>query len=352
MTAPVRPNELHKIQSESRSLGRLTTHETIDEVLDHPLLRLLSEPTQNTGTLAISRFELLELTQLSLDILGRAYWQVLRNGLGMPVGIWPLAAQYVRPLVRDQGRIVEYEWTADRQPVRIPAEDIIPFHMPDLCDPVVGARSAAQAAFDRIGLVDLFVRHQHAVLENRARPDLVISPSQPDGVLGDAEANRLENAFSRRFRGQGSGGVFVSRDGVRVDSLDVPHRDPGEFAENQASLEQIARSFDIPLSMLNRDANRASAEQGRTQHASDAIVPRLIRIVDRLNQRLVPMFDPSRRLFLRFDDPVKESVELKLRTRSLNLRLGFTTINEERAEEGYPPVPWGDEPWKPTPERT
>lgn len=58
----------------------------------------------------------------------------------------------------------------------------------------------------------------------------------------------------------------------------------------------------------------------------------------------MPLFDPSGRLFLRFDDPVKESVELKLRNRAMNLRLGFTTINEERAEEGYPPVPWGDEP--------
>ena len=182
------------------------------------------------------------------------------------------------------------------------------------------------------------------MLENRARPELVISPAHPDAILGEAEARRLEEAFRRRFRGDGSGGVHVARDGLKLEPIAYPPRDLADAADQQANVDQIARAFDIPLSMLSKDANRASAEQGRAQHAGDAVAPRLLRLADRLNQQLVPSFDPSGRLFLRFDDPAIENVALKLKQRAAHLRLGFTTINEERAEEGWAPVPWGDVP--------
>ena len=137
---------------------------------------------------------------------------------------------------------------------------------------------------------------------------------------------------------------FSSTAMTRLEPIAYPPRDLADAADQQASFDQIARAFDIPLSMLSKDANRASAEQGRAQHAGDAVAPRLLRLADRLNQQLVPAFDPSGRLFLRFDDPAIENLALKLKQRAAHLRLGFTTINEERAEEGWAPVPWGDVP--------
>lgn len=346
-TVELTPKTLKELRRRaSRPIG---SEEAVDEVLDHPLLSLLEQPCVDSGASLLSRFELIELTQLSLDVLGRAYWLIVRDGLGVPTGLWPLAAEHIRPIVSTHGRrlLQGYEWTAGVEPKTLAPDDVIAFRSADLADPFFGGTSPTKAVFARLGLTQLHLRQQHALLENRARPDIVISPNQPEGMLGDSEARRLEDAFHRRFHGDGAGGVFVCRDSLKVDALAYPARDLGELAESQASLEQIARAFDVPLSMLNRDSNRASAEQGRAQHASEAVAPRLARIADRLNQSLVPLFDPSGRLFLRFDDPVKESVELRLRTRAMNLRLGFTTINEERAEEGYPPVPWGDQPFRP-----
>lgn len=324
----------------------LTTDADVDEIVEHPLLELLAKPCMDGETSLLSRFELLELTQLSLEVLGRAYWLIVRNAIGVPSGLWPLAAEHVRPIVEPGGRrlLSSYEWTGGAEPKTLAPGDVIAFRAADLADPFFGGMSPTKAIFARLGLTQLYLRQQTALLENRARPDVVISPNQPEGLLGDAEARRLEDAFHRRFQGDGAGGVFVCRDSLKVDPVAYPARDLGELAESQASVEQIARAFDVPLSMLHRDANRASAEQGRMQHASEAIAPRLARIADRLNQSLVPLFDPSGRLFLKFDDPARESEELRLRLRATNLRLGFTTINEERAEEGWPPVPWGDEP--------
>jgi len=71
-------------------------------------------------------------------------------------------------------------------------------------------------------------------------------------------------------------------------------------------------------------------------------VPRLRRIEFKINQNLLPRYDP--RLFAAFDDPVPESREQHLREDETYLKLGVRTVNEVRDEKGLPPVPWGDTP--------
>ena len=75
--------------------------------------------------------------------------------------------------------------------------------------------------------------------------------------------------------------------------------------------------------------------------------PRLRRRDEKLNEQLVPWYDPSGRLFLASDDPVPANRAQAARDREQALRYGVLTINEARSEQGLPPVPWGDAPWLP-----
>ncbi len=79
-----------------------------------------------------------------------------------------------------------------------------------------------------------------------------------------------------------------------------------------------------------------------------AIAPRLRRRDEKLNEQLVPLFDPSHRLFLASEDPVPANRELLANEQELKLKYGVVTINEIRGDEGLPPVPWGDAPWLPS----
>ncbi len=328
--------------------GPLAGDEAIDEVRSHPLLELLRSPCRDGGVPLLTGGELLELTQLALELVGRAYWQVVRDGLGVPIALWPLPAHRVRPIPGNvPGRVLDgYALDTPQGPVTLAPAEVLAFRMADLDNPFAGGVSPTRAAFSRLALIESQLSHQRAVFGNRARPDVLIAPAAPETVLGEAEARRLETAFAERFQGRGAGGVFVARDPLRVETLSYQPKDLGELSEGDAHLAQVARAFDIPLALLHRDANRASAEQARHQHEAEAVRPRLLRIEERLNRQLAPLCDPTGRLFFRFDDPRRENAALALKIRATHLELGFTTINEERAEEGWAPVPWGDAPWR------
>ena len=67
--------------------------------------------------------------------------------------------------------------------------------------------------------------------------------------------------------------------------------------------------------------------------------PRLVRRDEKLNERLVPLFDPSGRLFLAADDPRPEDRELRLKEQVQHVQAGIKSVNEVRSELGLPRNP-------------
>jgi hypothetical protein len=78
-----------------------------------------------------------------------------------------------------------------------------------------------------------------------------------------------------------------------------------------------------------------------------AIAPRLERRDEKLNQCLVPLYDPTGRLFLASEDPVPVDQQAGLAQQEMDLKYGVLSINEIRGGRGLPPVPWGNSPWLP-----
>jgi hypothetical protein len=63
----------------------------IEQVTDHPLVDLLSAPTP--PGISLNSFDLWELTQIYLEVHGRAYWYLEGGPLGIPQNIWVMPAQ-------------------------------------------------------------------------------------------------------------------------------------------------------------------------------------------------------------------------------------------------------------------
>jgi phage portal protein BeeE len=242
-------------------------------------------------------------------------------------------------------RIQAYKFSNLGTSIDLPPAEVIDFRMPDLFDPYTNGKGPLEAAIGRQRLANAHLVQAQALLENRARPDAIISPSTPDMPIGRSEAKRINRAFSRQFQGAGAGGLFVSSTGLKLDPITFSPRDMGDLAETRATCDEIARAFGVPLAMLDKDANRANSVEAREQHAKDAIWPRLIPMQDQMNNRVMPMYDPTGRLFVAYDDPVPRNQELAAKLRGMNLGMGYTTVNEERTEDKRTTVPWGDEPW-------
>jgi len=328
-----------------RALPTLPPHLTkaaqIEEVLEHPLLTLLQRVNPSCNA-----FDLWELTTLYQEVQGSAYWQLTFDAIGVPREIWPLPSQNVTPCREpDSPRLVDYYlYRAGGKEQRFAPREVIHFRYPDPRDPYLGGLSPLRACYEQVALLADYAAMKKAIYENNAIPAAIVSPEEP---VGEEERDRLEAQWNHKFRRGGSGRVLVGESTLRVQVLSHSMGDIAALADMRATREDVANAFHVPLAFLTSETNLANLQAADHQHQAKAIAPRLKRRDEKLNEQLVPLFDPTGRLFLASDDPVPDNRDERLRQQESDLKFGVMTINEVRQERGLTPVAWGDQPWLP-----
>jgi HK97 family phage portal protein len=311
------------------------------EVLDHPLLTLLSQVNP-----VHSAFDLWELTTFYQEVVGSAYWLLEPGPFGVPAAIWPLPAQHVMPRRQsDSKQIVDYyEFRNGVNDTCFTPDQIIHFRYPDPKDPYTAGLSPLRACWEQAALTSDYLAFKRATWQNSALPGVVLSLGD---MVGEEERDRLEKQWSDKFQHGGAGKALVADSNMKVTVLTHSMGDLAALAEYGKTKEDVANAFHVPLSFLTSETNLANLQAAEHQHMAKAIRPRLVRRDEKLNQQLVPLFDPSGRLFLAADDPVPANQELASKQQDLDLKYGLLSINEVRQERGLLPVPWGDLPWLP-----
>ena len=314
----------------------------IEEVMEHPVLDLFARcnPYHNG-------FDLWELVTLYLEVHGRAYWYLdMDPVLGVPRAIWTLPAQNVTAMRGpDSPNIVDYYlYRNGSREQRFRPDDIVCFRYPDPRDPYTGGLSPLRACFEQVALASDYAATKKSVYENRAIPSAVVSP---DDTLGEEERDRLETQWNQRFRRGGSGRVVVAESALKVQLLQQSLGDLAALADMNATKEDIANAFHVPLSFLTTQTNLANLQAAQQQHMAKAIGPRLQRRDEKVNEQLVPLFDPTGRLFVASEDPVPQNFDDNIKELELFLKYGVLSINEVRSGEGLEPVEWGNTPWLP-----
>jgi HK97 family phage portal protein len=245
----------------------------------------------------------------------------------------------------DSRNLVDYYvYRTGHEEQRFAPDEIIHFRYPDPRDPYLGGLSPLRASWEAAALNSEYMAMKNAKFQNCAIPDAIISP---DEVTGEEERDRLEAQWNAKFRRGGSGRVVVTESATKVQLLNHSMGDLAALAETGKTKEDIANAFHVPISFLTSNTNLANLLAAQSQHMSMAIDPRLKRRDEKLNEQLVPLFDPSRRLFLASEDPVPVDLDAMIAQKELDMKYGVVTINEVRSERGLPPVDWGDKPWLP-----
>jgi HK97 family phage portal protein len=338
LTAPLRKDREEQLRSRLRLRGKAAQ---LEEVLDHPLLTLL----QQTNPF-LNSFDLWELTTLYQEVHGSAYWYLAHGPLGEPREIWVLPSQNVTPQRdADSPNIVDfYTYRTGSKELRFTPKQIIHFRYPDPRNPYTSGLSPLRASYEQVALLADYAAMKKAVYENNAIPAAVVSPEE---VIGEEERDRLETQWNSKFRRGGSGRVLVGETGLKVQVLAHSMGDLAALADMRATKEDIANAFHVPLAFLTSETNLANLQAAEYQHQAKAIAPRLRRRDEKLNEQLVPLFDPTGRLFVMSDDPVPANRAEVLAQQESDLKYGIVTINEIRQNRGLPPVPWGSTPWLP-----
>lgn len=316
---------------------RLAKHH-VEEVIDHPLLTLFRQvnPIHNS-------FDLWELTELSLETMGSAYWLLDFDPLlHIPSAIWLLPAHLVSPKrAANSSRLVDsYEYRG--QSVQSFSPDrVVHFRFPDPRDPYNAGMSPLRACFEQAALASEYAAMKRSVYDNTGLPSVVLTPSEP---IGPIERERLEKLWQQKFVRGGQGKALVAESALSVTLLSQSMGDLAALADMKATKEDIANAFQIPLPFLTGETNLANMQAADHLHKSLAILPRLRRRDEKLNEQIIPLYDATGRLFFQTQDPTPANQQFLLQQEQSDLRNGVRTINEVRASRGLAPVAWGDGP--------
>lgn len=315
----------------------------IEEILVHPFNQLM----MNINPIR-DRFETFEETQIFLDITGNSYWLLEMNGLGIPSSIYLLPSQFVK-IVPDREKYIRgylYGRAKDKQ--ALSPEEVIHFRNPNPRDPWYGM-GCLEAALQESDLYSSMNLYEEALNSNMGVPPILI---KYDGQIQNGEMQRIEAEWNKALRGLSKSGKAKVVDGkMSVEKLSFGPRELNFLQGRKWTRDTIAAAFGVPISLLTiEDVNRANSEQGLPQYEAISIRPRLKRIENKINQRILPFYNEPR-LFAAFDDNVPEDMEFKLKEVTELFKGGVIGRDEAREMYGLPPAEGDDffiEPAGPT----
>lgn len=307
------------------------------ELTEHPALDLLNKVND-----IIDGFELFELTDLYQELVGSAYWYIPNNLLGVPEAIWIIPAHLIKTIQdRETGLVIRYELHSGLGKKDYDPKDIIAFHFPSLEAPYLSGLSPTRACIQSLGLLESDVSTQQASLNNRSRPDMLVSPKD---TISDVEAERLVKRIQKQLARGGAGGILVAESAMDYKALVFNAKEMEAVARHGINKTAVYNAFQVPIALgEGGSVNRSTLEAALFQHSKLAVVPRLTRLFQKLNQSYITRWDEN--LILWFDNPIPEDRKLTALERKVNIDTGVVVINEERNKQGLESVPWGAKPW-------
>lgn len=306
----------------------------IDEKTDHPLLDLLAQVNPFT-----TKFEMLDLTQTYLELLGNAYWLKVRGESSDKIlELWMLRPDRVR-IIEDPEKIVGgYEYTLPNGIKQTFApENIIHFKQPNPKSYLYGLPTVKS-------IMEVIQNSIYAIRWNK---NFFYHQARPDGILmlKTKQTPEQKKEFKKQWQSE-FGGVskahktMVTEGEVDYKVVTATIKDMDFVALRESTMQDILLAFGVPKAIVGAQGmNRAEAESQIYVFLSETIEPKIRRIIERLNEFLVPEFGDN--LHLDFDDPTPEDEERRARIDDIKLKNNTLLINEVRDEEGLPPLEGG-----------
>ena len=218
------------------------------KAVDHPLYQLLhNEPNPE-----MTSFTFRETLMTHLLLWGNAYVQIIRNGFGDVVALYPLMPDRMEVDRDNTNRKIVYRYMHQRDEagtmqdsmIEIPPEQVL--HIPALgFDGLVGYSPIAMAK-NTIGMSIACEEYGSSFFANGASPGAVL---EHPGTLADPE--KVRNSWNAAFRGSSNANkVAVLEEGMKYTPISIPPEQAQFLETRKFQLDEIARIFRIPPHMI------------------------------------------------------------------------------------------------------
>jgi HK97 family phage portal protein len=310
----------------------------VDEVIDHPLISLLRQANSYHNHL-----DLFELTQIFLELTGNAFWLIDFDRTDLPERVVLLPTQDVQGERDEDFQIIAWKYGHGMRQDVFPLDRICHFKYANPMDPYGEGYPTVRSIWGKNDIIQKQSGYLANLLENMGRPDALLSVQES---LNIDEAERLAKDYYQRFRGQGSGGIFATDGKIDLKPINWPPEQLAELQLFSVIKTNVCNAFHIPPDIFELgQSNRSSAEAVLYAFSVHCLKPRVRRICEKINERLVKYFDS--RLFLAPDEVVPDDKDFELRKDQMLLTMQAITRDEVREKYGYASAEWAKEPLLP-----
>jgi len=218
-----------------------------EKALDHPLYLLLHDEPNPEMTSFVFR----EVLMCHLLLYGNAYAQIIRNGRGEVLGLYPLMPNRMAVDRDEHGRLYySYQMQQDdgadmkQGTVILRQEDVL--HIPGLgFDGLVGYSPIAMAK-NAIGLAIATEEYGSKFFANGATPGAVL---EHPGLIKDPE--KIRESWNKAFRGSANANkLVVLEEGMKFTPISIAPEQAQFLETRKFQIDEIARIFRVPPHMI------------------------------------------------------------------------------------------------------
>ena len=292
----------------------------------HPLYRLLHDEPNREMTSFVFR----ETLMSHLLLWGNAYAQIIRDGRGFPIALYPLLPDRMAVDRNESGELV-YTYQSDKGQVKLRRENVL--HIPGLgFDGLIGYSPIAMAK-NAVGLALATEDYGATFFANGANPGGVL---EHPGVIKPEQADRLRESWQSQFGGANAHKVAVLEEGLKFHQMSIPPEQAQFLETRKFQINEIARIFRVPPHMVG-DLEKSSftnIEQQSLEFVKYTLDPWVVRWEQSLQQALILPSEKAT-IFIKFnlDGLLRGDYQSRMQGYSTGIQNGFMSVNDVRGLE-------------------
>ena len=310
-----------------------------EKAVEHPLYFLLHDEPNPEMTSFIFR----ETLMTHLLLYGNAYAQVIRNGKGEVIALYPLMPNRMNVDRDDKGQLYyEYMMTDTDAPtmkgttVKLSPYEVL--HVPGLgFDGLLGYSPIAMAK-NAIGLAIATEEYGSKFFANGANPSGVL---EHPGVLKDP--SKIRDSWTQTFGGSGNANkVAVLEEGMKYTPISISPEQAQFLETRKFQINEIARIFRVPPHMLG-DLERSTfsnIEEQSIEFVKYTLSPWISRIEASMQRTLLKP-DEKKDMFIRFnvEGLLRGDYKSRMDGYAVARQNGWMSANDIRALESLDRIP-------------
>lgn len=309
-------------------------------VHDHPLYYLLHDEPNPEMTSFVFR----ETLMSHLLIWGNAYAQIIRDGAGRGLGLYPLLPDKMEVQRDDRGNIYYvYSRNSDENPmfkeygnIKLKAEDVL--HIPGLgFDGLIGYSPIAMAK-NAVGMTLACEEYGASFFANGANPGGVL---EHPGVLKDP--SKVRESWNSVYRGVNNAHkIAVLEEGMKYQQIGIPPEEAQFLETRKFQINEIARLYRIPPHMVG-DLDKSSfsnIEQQSLEFVKYTLDPWVIRWEQSLQRSLLLPGEKGKYFIkLNVDGLLRGDYQSRMNGYAVGRQNGWFSANDIREMENMNPIP-------------